>query len=216
MTVIAVRVLSVLQETAVGAIPGTGNQPYGSLRVPDNILPYRGTWPTIADDAFIAPTAIVIGDVVVGPGSGIWYGCLVRGDINEIRIGANTNIQDGTIVHVDSITYGTYIGDEITIGHMALIHACTLENRCMIGMKACVMDGAVVEEGALVAAGALVPPGKRVPAGQLWAGSPARYVRDVRDTDQQMMDYIWPSYTELGAEYIAAGMDARGKPKDDE
>ena len=183
----------------------------------DNILPYRGVMPKIADDAFIAPTAVIIGDVEIGSGSGVWYGCIVRGDMNEIRIGERTNIQDGTIVHVDSQTFGTYISDGITIGHMALIHACTLEDGCMVGMQATVMDGAVVETGAVVAAGSLVPPGKRVPAGQLWAGSPARFVRNVGDADQEMMDYIWPSYRDLAAEYIAAGMmDARVNKKDGE
>jgi len=184
--------------------------------VPDNILPYRGTLPTIADDAFIAPTAIIIGNVEVGAGSGIWYGCVVRGDMNEIRIGERTNIQDGTIVHVDSQTYGTYIGNDITIGHMALVHACTLEDGCMVGMHATVMDGAVVEAGALVAACSLVPPGKRVPAGEVWAGSPARFLRKVGDSDQQMMDYIWPGYRDLAAEYITAGMDARSTAKDED
>jgi len=172
------------------------------------ILPYRGVWPTIADDAFIAPGAVVIGDVVIGPLSSVWFGCVIRGDVHEIRIGAETNIQDGTIVHVSKGTFGTYIGDGITIGHKALIHACTLETDCFIGMGATVMDGSVVEGGAMVAAGAMVTPGKRVPRGELWAGSPARLKRALTASDTAG----WPGqashYATLGAEYradLAAG-----------
>ncbi len=181
---------------------------------PGLILPYKGVMPTIHKDAFIAPNAVIIGDVEIGAKTGIWFNCMVRGDMNEIRIGANTNIQDGTIIHVDSQTYGTFIGDNITVGHMCLLHACTLEDGCMVGMNATVMDGAVVEKGALVAAGALVTPGKRVGAGEVWAGSPARKLRNVGDRDQDMLDYIWPGYVELAEEYIEAGQDLRQMRKD--
>lgn len=167
------------------------------------ILSYRGVWPTIADDAFIAPGAVIIGDVVIGPRTSVWFGCVIRGDVHEIRIGAGTNIQDGTIVHVSKGTFGTYIGDDITIGHKALIHACTLETGCFIGMGAMLMDGSVVEGGAMVAAGAMVTPGKRVPAGELWAGSPARLKRALTAEDTAG----WPAqaarYADLGAEYRA-------------
>lgn len=176
---------------------------------PGLILPYKGVTPDIHKDAFIAPNAVIIGDVEVGAKTGIWFNCMVRGDMNEIRIGANTNIQDGTVIHVDSKTFGTIIGDNITVGHMCLLHACTLEDGCMVGMNATVMDGAVVESGALVAAGALVTPGKKVGAGEVWAGSPARKLRDVGDNDQDMLDYIWPGYVELAEEYIRAGQDLR-------
>ncbi len=176
---------------------------------PGLILPYMGKMPTIHDGAFIAPNAVIIGDVEIGAGSGIWFNCVVRGDMNEIRIGANTNIQDGTIIHVDSRTYGTRIGDNITVGHMCLLHACTLEDGCMVGMQATVMDGAVVESGALVAAGALVTPGKRVGAGEVWAGSPARYLRNIGDRDKDMLEYIWPGYVDLAEDYIRAGQDLR-------
>lgn len=174
-----------------------------------HIHAFRGVSPEISENAFIAGNAQIIGDVKIGAGSSIWYNCVLRGDLNEIRVGENTNIQDGTIIHVDSRNYGTYIGSCVTIGHMALIHACTIEDGAMIGMQSTVMDGAVVEAGALVAAGALVPPGKRIPAGQLWAGSPAKYRRDVKQSDQGMIDYIWPVYRDLTAEYIEAGLDLR-------
>ena len=165
------------------------------------IFPYEDTLPTIADDAFIAPNATIIGDVVIGADSGIWFNCLLRGDVNEIRVGERTNIQDGTIVHVSGPGQGTYIGNDITIGHMALIHACTLEDHSFVGMKATVMDDAVVESGAMVAAGALVTPGKRIPAGQLWGGTPARYLRDLGEGDLEIMRYTAPHYVKLAHRY---------------
>lgn len=165
------------------------------------ILPYEKIMPTIANDAFIAPNATIIGDVVIGAESGIWFNCLLRGDVNEIRIGERTNIQDGSVVHVSSQGLGTYIGNDITIGHMALIHACTLEDGCFIGMNATVMDDCIVESGAMVAAGALVPPGKRVLTGQVWGGTPARYLRDIRKSDLQMISQTVPHYVKLAHLY---------------
>ena len=174
-----------------------------------NIIPFRGHHPEISKTAFIALTASIIGDVKIGTGSGVWYNCVLRGDMNEIRIGENSNVQDGTIIHVASLGQGTYIGSRVSIGHLALIHACTIEDDAMIGMQATVMDGVTVEAGALVAAGSLVPPGKRVMKGQMWAGTPAKYVRDVSESDQGMIDYIWPVYRDLAGEYIDSGLNAR-------
>jgi carbonic anhydrase/acetyltransferase-like protein (isoleucine patch superfamily) len=165
------------------------------------ILPYRGMLPKIDPEAFVASSAVIVGDVTIGPDTGIWYGCVVRGDVNDIRIGARTNIQDGTVIHVSSSLQGTYIGDDITIGHLALIHACTLESGCFIGMKACVMDGAVVESGAMVAAGALVTPNKRVRRGQLWAGSPARHLRDLSEEEMAGLTGTAHHYVDLAREY---------------
>ena len=105
----------------------------------DNIMPFKGVWPTIDPSVFLAPTASVIGDVEIGAETNIWFGCLVRGDMNVIRIGKRVNIQDLTVVHVDSRKYGTFIGNQVTIGHAAVIHACTVKDRCFIGMQACVM-----------------------------------------------------------------------------
>lgn len=168
------------------------------------ILAYEGKRPKIDPTAFIAPGAIIIGDVEIGPDAGIWYNCVLRGDVNEIRVGARTNIQDGTVVHVATHGQGAYIGDDVSIGHMALIHACTLKNGSFVGMKACVMDNACVEEGAIVAAGALVTPGKTVPAGELWGGSPAARLREIRDQDRKMMDWTAPHYVNLAARHKAA------------
>ncbi len=162
-----------------------------------HILLFEGTHPTIDASAFVAPGVSVIGDVEIGPDVSIWYGCVVRGDVNEIRIGARSNIQDGSVVHCTYRKFGTHIGADVLIGHMALIHGCTIGDGAFIGMKACLMDGVVVEEGAMVAAGALVTPGKVVKAGQLWAGSPARYMRDLTEADRQMMKDVIPHYIRL-------------------
>ena len=169
--------------------------------MPGLILPFQGKRPKIAADAFVAPGAMVIGDVEIGKRSSIWFGCVIRGDVNIIRIGDGTNIQDGTVLHVDSSRFGTFVGDDVLIGHMALIHACMLEDGCFIGMKACVMDGAVIEKGAMIAAGALVTPGKIVGSGQLWAGAPARYVRDVTEAEAAEMPRAARRYADYAETY---------------
>lgn len=165
------------------------------------ILPYEGIMPTIHPDAFIAPGAVVIGDVHIGAHSNVWFGCVIRGDVNSIRIGERTNIQDGSVVHVTRKTGPTRIGSGITIGHKALLHACTLEHDCFIGMGATVMDGAVVESGAYLAAGAQLTPGKHVPMGQMWAGNPAKYFRDVRDEEAEFIGISAQNYVNLSSEY---------------
>ncbi|HCS24228.1 MAG TPA: gamma carbonic anhydrase family protein [Alphaproteobacteria bacterium] len=164
--------------------------------------PYKDIMPRLGHKVWIAPGAHVIGDVEIGDGANIWYNCVVRGDVNDIKIGARTNIQDGTVIHVSSTLQGTYIGADVTVGHMALLHACTVEDAAFIGMQACVMDGAYVESGAMVAAGALVTPGKRVPAGQLWAGSPARFMRELTAEEKAYIPYSAKHYVELAARYL--------------
>ncbi len=168
------------------------------------VRPYKGVLPKIAAGAFIAETAVVVGDVAIGRGSSLWYGAVVRGDVNDVRIGTGTNIQDGTVVHVSSTLQGTYIGDHITIGHMAVLHACTLEDGCFIGMKACVMDGAVVEGGSMVAAGALVTQGRRVRRGELWAGVPAKCMRALTEEEQAYILESAAHYSDLAKTYLAA------------
>ena len=166
------------------------------------IRPYKGVVPQIGKDVFIAETAALIGDVVIGDESNIWYGVVMRGDVHEIRVGARTNIQDGTIVHVTSGKFGTYIGSDVTIGHAAILHACTLGDASFVGMGATVMDGAVVEDGAMVAAGALVTPGKRVKSRELWAGSPAKLMRPLSDDDYAAFLKSARHYVELAHNYL--------------
>ena len=174
--------------------------------MPALIRPHHGVTPTVAASAFVAETAVIIGDVTIGEQASIWYSCVLRGDGNFIRVGARTNIQDGTIVHVNHEREGaagtrTIIGADVTIGHMALIHACTLEDGCFIGMQACVMDGAVVESGAMVAAGALVTPGKRVKRGELWGGSPAKLMRKLTESELKYFSYTVEHYLEMAESY---------------
>ena len=181
--------------------------------MPGLILPFRGVMPKIAPDVFIADTATIIGDVEIGSGSSIWYGCVLRGDVNRIRIGHNTNIQDGTVIHCDHDPQGDYrvtgggeptlVGDNVTVGHMALLHACRVEDGAFIGMRSLVMNRVVVESGAMVAAGALVSPDKRVKATELWAGTPARKVRELSAEELAFIPYSAAHYARLAATYIS-------------
>lgn len=166
------------------------------------IHPFGGIHPTIAQDAFIAPGVVVTGDVTIGAESSLWFGCVVRGDVNHVRIGNRTNIQDGTVIHVTRQTGPTIIGSGITIGHRALLHACTLEDDCFIGMGAILLDDVVVESGAMVAAGAMVPPGKRVKKGEIWAGNPARFFRELSAKEASFIAVSAQNYVDLASEYI--------------
>lgn len=174
------------------------------------ILPYKGEFsaeavtPRIHPRAFIAANAAVIGDVEIGEEAGVWFGCVVRGDVNRIQIGARSNIQDGTVIHVTRYTGPTVIGVGVTVGHSALLHACRLEDHCFVGMRATIMDDAVVESGGWVAAGALVTPGKRVPAGELWAGSPAKLFRKLTEAEQAFIHESADNYVRLLRDYHPA------------
>jgi len=173
------------------------------------ILPYRGEFapngisPTISPGAFIAPGAAVIGDVEIGADSALWFGCVARGDVNTIRIGERTNVQDGTVIHVTRRTGPTIIGNGITIGHGCILHACVLEDDCFVGMRATLMDGAVVEKGAWVAAGALVTENKRIPSGEIWAGSPAKFFRKLTPEETAFIAVSADNYVKHAREYLA-------------
>lgn len=162
-----------------------------------------GTAPRVARSAFIAPTAAVIGDVVIGEHASIWFHCVLRGDTNFIRVGARTNLQDGTIVHVNAGQFPCVIGDDVTIGHAAIVHACTLKNRAFVGMGASVLDGAVIEEGGMLGAGGLLPPRKRIGPGELWMGHPARLVRMLGPAEREEFGKIAGHYAELAERYLA-------------
>ena len=160
-----------------------------------------GVTPRVAPDAFIAPGAAVIGDVEIGSETGIWFHCLVRGDLNIIRIGARTNIQDGTIIHVDTGAFATHIGDDVTVGHNAVIHACTLKNRAFVGISASVLDGAVIEEGGMLGAGGLLTPGKVIGRNELWVGAPARLLRVMSDEERKKFDRNATVYRDLARRF---------------
>ena len=140
---------------------------------------FNGMTPQIADNVFIAPGAQIIGNVRIEAGASIWYNCVLRGDVQEIVVGARTNIQDGTVIHVTTKTHGTYIGADCLIGHLAMIHGCTLEDGAFVGLGSIVMDGCVIETDGMLAAGAMLTPNKRIGRGQLWTGRPAVHARDL-------------------------------------
>ena len=144
------------------------------------IRPFRGKHPQIHPTAYIADTALVIGDVEVGADASIWFGAVVRGDVFHIRIGARTNVQDGTVIHVSNGTHATILEDEVTVGHNVTLHGCHVERGCLVGMGAIVMDGVRVGAQSLVAAGALVSPGTIVPPRSLVMGVPAKVKRPLK------------------------------------
>ena len=172
------------------------------------ILPYRNVMPKFGKDVFVAPSASIIGDVVLGDRVNIWFGTVLRGDMHEIRVGDRSNIQDNAVVHVAKGRSGTYIGAEVLIGHSAIIHACTIGDGAFIGMGSIILDQAVVEEGAMVAAGAMVTPGKRVKAGELWAGSPAKFFRKLTDDDYAGFKHAINDYLELAGDYLGLARQA--------
>ena len=146
------------------------------------IKPFNGVWPKIANTAYVAENAVIIGDVIIGEFSSVWFSAVLRGDVNAIRIGNRTNIQDLTMIHCSSAQGGkpgipTIIGDDVTIGHTAILHACTIEDETLIGMGACILDGAHIEKYAIVGASGLVTMTKRVPSFELWGGQPAKKMR---------------------------------------
>jgi carbonic anhydrase/acetyltransferase-like protein (isoleucine patch superfamily) len=165
---------------------------------------FGDAFPTVADSAFIAPGARVIGDVSIGEHSSIWYNCVLRGDVQSIRIGARSNIQDGSVIHVTTRTHATCIGDDVLIGHMAMIHGCTIESHGFVGLGAIVMDGCVIEGDGMLAAGALLTPGKRIGRGELWAGRPAKLLRMLSDAEIARNRAGAAGYVTLAAAHKAA------------
>lgn len=166
------------------------------------VLTFNDMTPELGKDVFVASSANIIGDVEIGAYSNIWFGVTIRGDVNKIRIGKCTNIQDGTVCHVTHKTGPLSIGDDVTIGHNATIHACTLENGAFVGMGAVVMDGAIVESGAMVAAGAVLTPGKRVKSGEVFAGVPAKFFRDMTLEEIKYIPWSAQHYVTLAKTYL--------------
>ncbi len=163
---------------------------------------YDGIRPTIGDGVFLAETCAVIGDVVIGAQSSIWYGTVLRGDVMPIRVGARTSIQDNTVVHVTSGKFGTTIGSDCTIGHGAIIHACAIEDACLIGMGSIILDGARIGTGSLVGAGALVTPGTDIPPNSLVVGSPAKVKRAITAKEREAIEEGARHYVELTRAYL--------------
>lgn len=161
------------------------------------VLPFEGCTPILEVGAWVAPGAVVVGDVTLGVDSSIWYGCVLRGDVNAIRIGKSSNVQDGAVLHVTRDRFNTLVGDEVTIGHRAVVHGCTVGDGALIGIGAIVLDGAVIGEAALVGAGAVVTPGQIVPPRSLVVGTPARVVRTLEDGEIRLQRERALHYVEL-------------------
>jgi carbonic anhydrase/acetyltransferase-like protein (isoleucine patch superfamily) len=156
--------------------------------------------PAIDPTAWIAPGAVVAGAVTLGAGASVWFNCTLRADTNTIDIGPRSNVQDGTVIHVNpGADFAVRIGADVTIGHAALVHACTLADGAFVGMAAVVLDGAVIETGGVLAAHSTLPPGKRIGAGELWMGTPARFARRVTEAERAGFDAVAPRYVERAA-----------------
>ncbi|HHL40732.1 MAG TPA: gamma carbonic anhydrase family protein [Deltaproteobacteria bacterium] len=164
--------------------------------------PYKGVWPRLHETVFVVESAEVIGDVEAGRDSSIWFGAVVRGDVNYIRIGEMTNVQDNSVLHVTGRTHPLVIGGEVTIGHSVTLHGCTIADRCLIGMGAVVLDGAVVGEGSIIAAGAVVRQGMEVPPRSLVVGVPGRVARAVTDGEYEGIKRSARNYVGYARDYM--------------
>ena len=172
------------------------------------IRSYNGKRPQLGRDVFLAETCALIGDVTVGDNASVWYSTVLRGDVMPIVIGARTSMQDGTIVHTTSGRFSALVGADCTIGHGVILHGCTVEDWCLIGMGATILDGARIGTGSLVGAGALVTPGTDIPAGSLVLGSPAKVVRPVNQKERDAIAYGAAHYVELGRRYLAGDSES--------
>jgi carbonic anhydrase/acetyltransferase-like protein (isoleucine patch superfamily) len=175
-----------------------------------NIRPFATHYPSIASDVYLDPTAVIIGQVTIATQCSIWPMAVLRGDINSISLGSKTNVQDGAILHVTHASsynpagFPLIIGDEVTVGHQAVLHGCTVGSRCLIGIGAKVLDGAVIEDEVLLGAGSLVPPGKTLHSGYLWLGSPAKPVRPLTQQEREFFSYSATHYAKLRQAYQSA------------
>ena len=171
---------------------------------------YKGILPRVAADAYVDESAQIIGDVEIGAESSVWMNCVVRGDVHWIRVGRRTNIQDGTIVHVMRETHPTIIGDDITIGHAAVIHGCTIHDRVLVGMGAILLNGAEIGSNSIVAAGTLLPEGVKVPPRSLVMGSPGKVKRRLTDDEVKSIAWYADNYVRYRLDYLPAKAGSRG------
>jgi gamma-carbonic anhydrase len=166
------------------------------------IKSFQNTTPKIHESAFVAEDSVIIGDVEIGENASVWYGSIVRGDVNFIRIGARTNIQDSCVIHVSRETHSTVLEEEITVGHRVTLHGCYVEKGCLIGIGSIILDGARIGKNSLVAAGSLVTPGTVIPEKSLVMGSPARVKRELSDEEVEDLKKFWQNYVLLSQIYI--------------
>ena len=164
-------------------------------RLPD-IRPYRGKHPQIAASAYVDPASVIVGDVVIGEDSSVWPLCVIRGDVNYVRIGSRTNVQDGSILHVMKDEYPLILGDDITVGHAVTLHGCTVNSRCLIGMRATILNGVVIGEGSIIAAGTLLIERTTIPPRSLVMGTPGKVKRALGEAEQSTIDMYARRYVE--------------------
>lgn len=165
------------------------------------ILSYGGKWPSLAEDVYMAPTASIIGDVTIGSESTIWFGSVLRGDVQPITVGARTSVQDNSVVHATDGWIPTTIGDDVTVGHMVILHGCTLEDRVLVGMGSIVMDEARVGADTIIGAGSLIPTKQTIPSGVLVLGRPAKVIRDLRPDELAQIRSSAAHYVQKGRDY---------------
>jgi gamma-carbonic anhydrase len=163
---------------------------------------FKNLKPNIHETVYIASGAVIAGDVNISENSSIWFNSVVRGDVARIIIGKNTNIQDGCVIHTSRFENGsTYIGDNVTVGHMALIHACRIENNAFVGMNSTIMDSSIIEEYGFIGAGSLLPAGKIIKKKELWVGRPAKFIRNITESELSFMQDNVKQYIDLAKEY---------------
>lgn len=173
---------------------------------------FRGKTPHVGERVFVDSQAFVLGDVTLNEDVSVWPGAVIRGDMHRIRIGARTSVQDGAVLHITHASdynpdgWPLTIGDDVTIGHQACLHGCTIGNEVLVGIGATVLDGAIVEDRVVIGAGSLVPPGKRLESGYLYVGSPARQRRELTDSEKSYFKYSAANYAKLKDEYLAEGL----------
>ncbi|MDW5378548.1 gamma carbonic anhydrase family protein [Halomonas sp. HP20-15] len=171
---------------------------------------FQGHTPQLGDRVYIDPACVVLGDVALGDDCSVWPMAVIRGDMHRIRIGARTSVQDGSVLHITHASdfnpggHPLTIGDDVTIGHKAILHGCTVGDRVLVGMSATVMDGAVVEDEVIIAAGAVVTPGKRLESGHVYAGNPAKPLRPLKDSERAFFRYTAGNYVKLKDQYLVA------------
>lgn len=171
----------------------------GSIR--GTVRAFENKSPRLSDGCFVADGAMIVGDVVMGPESSVWYNAVLRGDVMPIRIGARSNVQDLSVVHTTTDVSTTVLGDEVTVGHGVILHGCEIHDRVLVGMGAIVLDLAVIESEVVLAAGALVPPRARLESGYLYVGSPAKKLRKLTERDKAMIEEGWRAYVDLAARH---------------
>ncbi len=168
-----------------------------------SVLPFKNKIPKISPDCFVAPNSTIIGDVEIDSQSSIWFGTVIRGDVFHIRIGCKTNIQDNSVIHVTTNKHPTLIGNQVTVGHSAILHGCTINDNVLVGIGSILMDKTEIGEWSIIAAGSVVKQGTKIPSGKLWGGLPAKEIRNIDKKEIDWIKELSSNYMELSKEYLS-------------